>query len=184
MSDDLRARVAAVLPACATFVAPSACTDPASGRDKTSPYGATGYCVPCQIRDVLDSHTPEPDEEARCQAREREVMASVAAELLDVVHAMGAALATKPGPYGMAGQAALNYEKGVRIRFGTDSTTRQTVGYHLVCDQPQCHVSTQATTIEQSRAVAASLGWAVGIRARGRLTDLCPAHAGHEPSER
>src|SRR5665647_3732113 len=100
-------------------------------------------------------------------------MASVASEILDVVHSMGAGLATKPGPYGIAGQAALDYEKDARVRFGTDTTTRQTVGYQLICDEPRCHVSVEAVTIEQSRAVAKSLGWAVGIRARGRLTDLC-----------
>ena len=59
MNGDLRARVTAVLPDCENFVAPHACTDPLSGRDKTSPYGATGYCLPCKVRDVRDAE-PRP----------------------------------------------------------------------------------------------------------------------------
>lgn len=172
MSADLAARIAAALPRCETFVAPYACTDPTSGRGRTSPFAADRYCLPCTVRDIIDT-TPVVD----VQAREREVMASVAAEILDVVHTMGAGLATKPGPLGIAGQAALGYELEARARFGTGTTAAVTAGYVLVCDEPRCHVSVTAPTVELSRAAAASRGWSVAIPAAGRLTDLCPAHA-------
>jgi hypothetical protein len=171
VSADLAARIAAALPPCETFTAPHACTDPASGRSRMSPFAADRYCLPCTVRDIIDT-TPVVD----VQAREREVMASVAAEILDVVHTMGAGLATKPGPLGTAGQAALDYELGARARFGTGTTNAVTAGYVLVCDEPRCHVSVTALTAEASRAAAASRGWSVAIPAAGRLTDLCPAH--------
>ena len=115
-------------------------------------------------------------DEERAQAREREVMAAVAGEILDVVHTLAAALAVLPEPYGEAGRAAFDYEESARVRFGTDTTDLSTVSAQLTCDQPRCRAGVRAATVDASRAAADALGWAVGIEGESRLTDLCPAH--------
>lgn len=110
------------------------------------------------------------------EAREREVMASVAGEILDVVHTMAAALAQCPDPYREAGKAALLFERGARARFGSDTPSLRTAGYQLACDAPHCRARVEASMINLSRQKAAAQGWDVAVPGRGRVTDLCPEH--------
>jgi hypothetical protein len=119
------------------------------------------------------------------EAREREVMASVAGEVLDVVHTMATALARCPEPYRNGGHAALVFELAARERFGTDSTTRAIVGYELSCDHRGCGARVEADTLSASRLAAAGSGWAVALGTPGtdRLTDRCPAHGDLEETQ-